>query len=92
MNKKLIRLTENDLHKIVKESVNRILLEQDEQEYIEQQYARALNSYSFKCYCENNNIRLKRLSKKNAVRLFAYVGRNSVSSIGQNQSLTSLLN
>ena len=27
MNKKLIRLTENDLHKIVKESVNRILNE-----------------------------------------------------------------
>jgi hypothetical protein len=27
MNKKLIRLTENDLHKIVKESVNRILME-----------------------------------------------------------------
>ena len=27
MNKKLIRLTENDLHRIVKESVNRILME-----------------------------------------------------------------
>ena len=27
MNKKLIRLTESDLHKIVKESVNRILKE-----------------------------------------------------------------
>lgn len=70
MNRKLIRLTENDLHKIVKESVNRILLEQDEQEYIERQYAKALNSYSFKRYCEDNNIRLKRLSKKNAVKLF----------------------
>jgi len=30
MNKKLIRLTEQDLHKIVKESVNRILNECDE--------------------------------------------------------------
>ena len=29
MNKKLIRLTENDLHKIVKESVQRILNEAD---------------------------------------------------------------
>ena len=29
MNKKLIRLTENDLHRIVKESVNRILGEMD---------------------------------------------------------------
>lgn len=29
MNKKLIRLTESDLHKIVKESVNRILRESD---------------------------------------------------------------
>lgn len=30
MNKKLIRLTESDLHRIVKESVNRILKESDE--------------------------------------------------------------
>ena len=29
MNKKLIRLTESDLHKIVKESVNRMLNESD---------------------------------------------------------------
>lgn len=32
MKKKLIRLTENDLHKIVKESVNRILTESDKKE------------------------------------------------------------
>ena len=30
MNKKLIRLTEGDLHRIVKESVNRILRENDD--------------------------------------------------------------
>ena len=30
--------------------------------------------------------------KEPRLRMFAYVGRNSVSSIGQNQSLTSLLN
>ena len=30
MNKKLIRLTEQDIHRIVKESVNRILKESDE--------------------------------------------------------------
>jgi hypothetical protein len=28
MNKKLIRLTENDLHRIVKESVNRVIIEE----------------------------------------------------------------
>ena len=33
MNKKLIRLTESDLHRIVKESVNRILKENDENYY-----------------------------------------------------------
>jgi hypothetical protein len=34
MNKKLIRLTESDLHKIVKESVNRILSEMNEGKYV----------------------------------------------------------
>lgn len=34
MNKKLIRLTESDLHRIVKESVNRILRESDELPYL----------------------------------------------------------
>ena len=33
MNKKLIRLTEGDLHRIVRESVNRILRESDEENY-----------------------------------------------------------
>lgn len=33
MNKKLIRLTESDLHRIVKESVNKILKENDENYY-----------------------------------------------------------
>lgn len=32
MKKKLIRLTENDLHKIIQESVNRILMESDKKE------------------------------------------------------------
>ena len=34
MNKKLIRLTESDLHRIVKESVNRILSEMNEGKYV----------------------------------------------------------
>ena len=29
MNKKLIRLTESDLHKVIKESVNKVLTELD---------------------------------------------------------------
>ena len=33
MNKKLIRLTESDLHKIVKESVNKVLTELDWKTY-----------------------------------------------------------
>ena len=33
MNKKLIRLTESDLHKIVKESVNKVLTELDWRTY-----------------------------------------------------------
>ena len=33
MNKKLIRLTENDLHRIVKESVNRVLKESNRYAY-----------------------------------------------------------
>ena len=37
--------------------------------------------YSFMCRKDTDNFRMD-----------AYVGRNSVSSIGQNQSLTSLLN
>ena len=35
MNKKLIRLTEGDIHRIVKESVNNILLESNNQEIID---------------------------------------------------------
>ena len=34
MNKKLIRLTESDLHKIVKESVNKVLLKEDSDENV----------------------------------------------------------
>ena len=33
MNKKLIRLTESDLHRIVKESVNKVLLKEDFEPY-----------------------------------------------------------
>ena len=36
MNKKLIRLTENDLHKIVKESVNKILNETKKKDPMQQ--------------------------------------------------------
>ena len=35
---------------------------------------------------------LFQMAEEQAITSFAYVGRNSVSSIGQNQSLTSLLN
>ena len=35
MNKKLIRLTESDLHKIVKESINRVLKEGHNEDYME---------------------------------------------------------
>lgn len=33
MNKKLIRLTESDLHKVIKESVNKVLTELDWKTY-----------------------------------------------------------
>ena len=35
MNKKLIRLTENDLHRIVKESVNRVIKEDWESDFFD---------------------------------------------------------
>ena len=38
MNKKLIRLTESDIHRIVKESVNRVLKEENDGSYTIQQY------------------------------------------------------
>ena len=34
MNKKLIKLTESDLHRIVKESVNKVLLKEDSDENV----------------------------------------------------------
>lgn len=41
-NKKLIRLTEGDLHRIVKESVNQILIELDHRTYYSAEQKRNL--------------------------------------------------
>lgn len=44
MNKKLIRLTESDLHRIIKESVNKILKESYEEEYYQMGYTQGIES------------------------------------------------
>lgn len=44
MNKKVIKLTESDLHKIVKESVNMVLNESYEEEYYQMGYTQGIES------------------------------------------------
>jgi hypothetical protein len=46
MNKKLIRLTESDLHRIVKESVNRVLKEGERRPFLKQAYENLLQAMS----------------------------------------------
>ena len=84
-NKKLIRLTENDLHRIVKESVNKILREVvDDGDYENAMSAR--DTYTIEIWHNDNSVRitkngqvigenprLKYLAEKNIEDLIQYL-------------------
>ena len=94
MEKKLIRLTESDLHRIVKESVNRILREERLNEWLwfdtdpskakdEKDYDRITkNAQAFqKGAAENDQYNLNAHDTKKAAK--AWVGKDGMSKKGQ---------